>query len=81
MTTPRTRYRSVVGIETEIDLVAWLLGGDPAICRWAQRDVVNAPREEFAAERARVAPARRRSEEYLLAPRLLRRLSTGEVVE
>lgn len=56
MTTPGApTYRHVVDADTDRDVLAWLLEGDPAI-RWqALRDLLDAPREVVAAERARVA--------------------------
>src|SRR5262245_53853917 len=43
------------GARTDVDVVAWLLDGDPAI-RWqVMRDLTDAPADAVAAERARVA--------------------------
>src|SRR6478752_7437680 len=50
-TNPPKRHAS----EPEGSVMEWLLDGDPAI-RWqAMRDLTDAPAEEVAAERARVA--------------------------
>ncbi len=38
-----------------MDIVEWLLDGDPAVRRQALRDLTDAPADEVAAERARVA--------------------------
>src|SRR5947209_1155064 len=37
-----------------MDVVAWLLDSDPAICWQVMRDLTDAPEEEVAAERARI---------------------------
>jgi hypothetical protein len=70
-------------------VIDWLLDSDPSI-RWqVMRDLLDAPESEWTAERAKVETggtpqsreARKTAEEYLLARKLFRRLSTGEAAD
>jgi hypothetical protein len=67
-------------------VIQWLLDSDPSIGWQVMRDLTDASGEDVVAERATggspaVVAARKRGQEYILERRMLRSLSTGEVID